>query len=412
MQLPAHPDGGVQIGISDMLQWRLCPQRFEFGMRRHDEGGEAAESWSPANAYGSAVHHAVHLVNEGYSDEEAVAAAFALFRQWLGPTEVTMLHHDLQTYRQRDPQGVRTLVSEEDWSFPLFEHPTCGTVWFRFRLDRLYQRLDNPNRLIHLDYKTSKWIKTRDEVDKDLQLWAYNVAIYKVIAELYPELEGVTLEQIYDQLRYGQEPTRKSAGQRAEMETWMVAVVKAMIEDTELEPTYNQFCPWCDLKMDCPVVRDGLTDYATARIAALAPREPKIKKNGEPSKVLGPPQLDPTRFGEYVRELPKVKRSTQVLKTFDENVREALKLMPSDVLGEYTSDDAPRGYTVNQRSQKRFTREGLKEAHAEMGDDFYDAVSLTTASLDRFYGDDKDSIERVTQHQIEAAAYEVVEPLK
>ena len=51
MQLPAHPDGGVQIGISDMLAWRACPQRFVFGMRRHDEGGESPESWSPANAW-------------------------------------------------------------------------------------------------------------------------------------------------------------------------------------------------------------------------------------------------------------------------------------------------------------------------------------------------------------------------
>lgn len=412
MQLPKRPDGGVEIGISDILQWRLCPQRFEFGMRRHDEGGEAPESWSPANAYGSAVHLAVHLLDEGATEEEAVQAAVAKFRQWLGPVEVALLYHDLETYRSRDPQGVLTLVSEEDWSFPLFTHPVQGVVWFRFRLDRLYQRKDAPNRLIHLDYKTSKWIKTEKEVDEDLQLWGYNVGIHEVIADLYPELENVQLEQIYDQLKAGQVPTRKSDGQRRTMKAWMIAVIKAMIDDTELEPTYNEFCPWCDLKMDCKVVRDELTDFATAKIAALAPRNPKLKKDGTESKVLGRPELDPTRFGEYVALLPKVKRAGQVLKAFDEEVRKAIKDIPTEELASYVSSEAPQGYTPTQRTRKKFTAEGLRLAHEEMEDDFYAAASLSAEALNRLYGDEKDKVAVVLQHQVEGEGYVVVEPLK
>jgi hypothetical protein len=285
-------------------------------------------------------------------------------------------------------------------------------VWFRFRLDRLYQRDDAPNRLIAVDYKSSKWIKTRAEVDKDLQMWAYNVGIHEVVADLYPELEDVQLEQIYDQLRAGQEPTRKSAGQRQEMKKWMIAVVTAMLEDEELAPTYNQFCPWCPLKMDCPVVRDELTDYASARIALLAPRNPKLKTDGTESKVLLPPALDPARFNEYVAELPKVKRARQVLKAYEETVREALKLLPQAELAEYVSTEAPNGYRVTQRDRSKFNAEGLRIAHEEMGDDFYEVASLSAEALKRFYGDEKDRIEEITCHQVKGAAFEVVEPVK
>lgn len=413
MQLPAHPSGdGVQIGISDILAWRACATRMEFGMRRHDEGGEAPESWSPANAYGSACHHAIQLVDEGYSDADAVQDAFARFSSWLDPADIGMLHHDLQTYRNRDPKGVRTLVSEEDWSFPLFVHPKLGTVWFRFRLDRLYQRIDAPQRLIAVDYKTSKWVKTREEVDKDLQMWAYNVGIHEVIADLYPELEDVQLDQIYDQLRAGQEPTRKSPSQRQEMKRWMIAAVTAMIDDDDLAPSYNQFCPWCPLKMDCTVVRNELTDYATARIALLAPRRPKTLKDGGESKVLGPPELDPRRFDEYVAELPKVKRAQQVLEKYEKTVREALKELPAAQLAQLRSTEAEKGYEVDHRSRNRFMPDGLRLAHEEMGDDaFYQCADLSKASLERFYGDGG-AVEEIARHQIKGSGFDVVVPIK
>jgi hypothetical protein len=32
---------GWAVGISDILQWRDCPERFVFGMKRHTEGARA-----------------------------------------------------------------------------------------------------------------------------------------------------------------------------------------------------------------------------------------------------------------------------------------------------------------------------------------------------------------------------------
>lgn len=405
MKLPNN-----EIGISDILAWRECPARFVFGMKRHDEAGESPESWSPANAYGSAIHEAIHLLDDGSTEQEAVQAAFAQFSQWLGPDDVQMLYDDLETYLQRDQHRVRTLVSERDYRFPLFEHPTAGQIYFRFRLDRLYQSLDDPNLLIHVDYKSSKWVKSKEDVHKDLQLWAYNVGIHEFIEDVYPEIETPRVEQVYEQLRFGQEFTRKNDAQRQRMRTWLIAAITALIDDDELAPKFNEFCPWCPIKMDCPVVQHELTDWARARIAALMPREPKLKKDGTPSKVLGPPMLDPTRMAEYVELLPDVKRAEQVLKAFRDSVGEVLKDLPEDRRNEYRSREAPNGYTTDHRDRKQFGPIGIRLAAEEMGEDFWAAASLSAKAVRDIYGDDKEKIEEILRHQVEGSGFDVVIP--
>src|SRR5438270_9268905 len=86
--------------------------------------------------------------------------------------------------------------------------------------------------------------------------------------------------------------------------------------------------------------------------------------------------------------------------------------LPISQLAEYVSTEAPAGYKVSQRSRSRFTAEGLRIAHEEMGDDFYMVVTLSGEALKRHYGDEKDRIEEITRHQIDGPAFEVVEPVK
>lgn len=396
---------GWAIGISDILQWRDCPERFMFGMQRH-LGGDRPESWSPANAYGSAIHDCIHDLDEGASETEAVQAAFARYSQWLEPTDISRLYDDMRIYQERDMLGVRTVAAEEDMRFPLFVH-NGQQIYFRFKLDRLYQRLDDESKFILVDYKSSKWVKSADEVNGDLQMWAYNVGVH----ELFPECDD--LLQIYEQLSFGQEPTRKSAEQREEMRRWLITAITAMIEDTDLEPKFNEWCPWCPLKMDCDVVQHQLTDWAKTRIAALAPREPKLKKDGTPSKVLGPPKLDPSRLGEYVELLPDIKRATQVLEAFVDTVNKAMKEMPDGSLAELTTRDAPRGLIKNQRSNRKFTPTALRNLADELGPDFFYLATVSIAAVERFYGKEaKDQIESIVGRAEKTPGAIVIEPIR
>jgi hypothetical protein len=209
-----------EVGISDILQWRDCAARMEFGMRRHTQG-DPPESWSPANAYGSAVHDAIEQLEDGATEDEAVQYAFGRYSKWLEPGDVSLLYDDLRLYVERDEIGVRTIVAEQDHRFPLFEYKG-ETIFFRFRLDRLYQRLDDERMFIGIDYKTSKWAKSQAEVDEDLQMWAYNVGIFEFLADVYPEIEDPQLVQVYDQLRYGRASAsaRRSSTPSGSASTW------------------------------------------------------------------------------------------------------------------------------------------------------------------------------------------------
>lgn len=404
MKLPAHPRGGVQIGISDVLQWRACAMRMQFGMRRH-ESGEPPESWSPANAYGSAVHLCLELLDDDASPEEAAQAALAAFKQWIEPSDLTRLHEDMEKYLARDMIGVRTLLNEDEISVPLFEHPTVGPVWFRARIDRLYQSLDDPALLFHIDYKSSKWPKGHEEVAKDEQLWAYNWSIVEWFLDLYPEIEpeDVRLLQTYDQLRYGQIPTQKGPAQRQEIKRWLIAAVTAIIEDEDALPTFNEFCPWCPLKMDCPVVAHELTDWALTKIAALMPREERRNKDGSLSKRQGKVLLDHERIGEYVESLHDVTRARQVLEGFENEVKAVLKEMPDSELSRL-------GKRKSERSRRAFTTEAKRRVVEAVGlTPALMMFDLSLASVERFYGDSHDDAARILALAETQAGYTVVE---
>lgn len=401
MKLPNN-----EIGISDILQWRDCPARFTFGMRRHEETGAPPESWSPSNAYGSAIHDCIHALDQGATHDEAVQAAFARYSNWLEPGDLSRLYEDMKVYEERDVLGVRTIVAEEDLRFPLFVYKG-EQIYFRFRLDRLYQRIDDDSKFIAVDYKSSKWVKSADEVDEDLQMWAYNVGIH----EIYPECDD--LLQIYEQLIFGQEFTRKNDAQRQEMKRWLIAAVTAIIEDDELAPKFNEWCPWCPLKMDCSVVQYELTAWAQARIAAIAPRKPKMKKDGTPGKQMGKPELDPARFNEYVDLLPDVRRARQVLEAFEEAVKAAMKEIPDTSLTELKSREAPKGYRKDTRSRRTFTPTALQKIYEELGADFFHMASLSNAAIERHYGKGaSDEIEAVMAYAERGGGYTVVEPIR
>lgn len=403
MKLPAHPKGGVQIGVTDILKWRECPARMEFGMRRHAEG-DPPESWSPENAYGSAVHLCLKLLDDGYPEEDCARAALREYRQWLEPRDLTQLHEDMGRYLERENVGVRTLLNESEISIPLFEHPAAGPVWFRARIDRVYQSLEEPTLLFHRDFKSSKWPRSHEEVAKDIQLWAYNWSIVAWFVDLFPEFEedDVQLLQVYDQLNYGEIPTQKTPAQRQEIKRWLIEAISAIIDDEEAEPTFNEWCPWCPLKMDCPVVQYQLTDWARAKIAALMPREERLNKDGSVSKRPGRVMLDPDEIEEYVEMLPMIHRAQAVLKTFEDEVRGTLVRMPDSELARLGKKKVERSKRVFSTEAKRRIVEHVGLTRALM------MFELSLEGVKRFYGGDKGAADQISELAEKQRSYTTV----
>jgi hypothetical protein len=377
LQLPDN-----SIGISDIEAYRECARRMSFGMRRHTGPGEQDDSRTPeaavsgavwARGYGSAVHELLHEVEDGWDDDSAVQRAWNRYGRYLEPEDIDLLRDDLAIYRNRDLPNTRLVVAEEDLRVPLLIH-NGEQIYFRCRLDRLYERLDAPGTYVHIDYKSSKWAKSAAEVQSDRQLWSYNWAIH----EYFPECDR--LVQIYDQLRYGQETTRKTDDQRRQIRDWLVAQVTTILEDRDwqpdglLVPTFNEWCPWCPIMESCPVVPQ-LTTWAATRIATLAPERPKLKQDGTESKRMEKVPLDPAMIEQYTAELAKSIRAVQVLERYNEQVKALLRDMPAD-------ERQALGFDLRHRANTAFTSEAARMLHDRLGDRFYELVKLTKTAIE------------------------------
>lgn len=368
------------IGISDILNFRECPQRMIFGMRRHlpiperlrlfdDDRDEPPESIDWTNVYGSAVHHAIHLVTTGASHDDAIDETMILYGTYLLPEDIMLMREDLETFETRRPKGVSLVASERDMRVPLFV--ADGTqIYFRFKLDALWRLDSNPSVFVHWDYKSSKWRRTPPEIHKDLQFWAYNWGIH----EYWPECRH--LIQNYDQLRFGVTPTTKNDEQRAAMKQWLIDMVTLIMNEQEFRPKLNDFCRYCPLVIECREPRRA-TKYTKGRLGLLAP----LRKDGR--KVRVEFFEDSDTIEELIsKDLPGMIRVRKII----EHVEKALK----ETLGEMPIEDRERlGWEMKDRRSKTITPDGLRELHQLIGDEFYQLVGLTASKLEELYGKPK-----------------------
>lgn len=358
------------IGISDILAWMDCPRRMSFSMKRWTDSGEPPEA-AIQHAYGSAIHDVLHAIEKGgLSDDLAIQLAFDKWGWALGPEELERLKKDIGIYREREVVGVNTIMNEDELRVPLMEREG-RIIYFRGKIDRLYNFKANAGLFLHKDYKSSAWRKTEAEVHEDLQLWSYNWALF----EFLPQIER--LMQRYDQLNYGEVSTEKSDAQRRWIAEWLRRQVTAILNDESwdpsdglLEPRFNDWCPWCPIMESCAVIPQ-LTDFAAQRIALLSPHTVQVAKVG----------LDATGIETYVKQLDAVGTAKKTLDVYEKRVKELIRALPS-------SQQQVLGWKVSPRHGNTWDEEALRYAHEILGDDFYRVVSLTKKRLDSLFDDD------------------------
>lgn len=377
-----------EIGISDILDFRECAQRTAFKMRRHTplperfqifegEKDEPPEAINWTNVYGSAVHDAIAIVErESVSDDAAIQRIWPEYQHWLDPNDLDLMRQDLETYHTRTQLGYRLVANERDMRVPLFVYQGDKVpemkgrqIYFRFKVDALYQSMTNAGVFLTRDYKSSKWPKTEEEIHSDIQQWAYNFGLH----EMYPEIESLT--QLYDMLRFGVTPTHKNAVQRQQIKAWLIKQVTAIIEDDALKPRQNDWCYTCPILMDCRVTHMS-APYWKQRLAALAPE----RKDGR--KIIVQLTDDDREFEQYTEIVPQMKSVMKMMERYVEAVEEAVRHMPADRQREL-------GATLAKpRTLKVFDADALRRVHAMHGDDFYQLVGITQKAVDEFFGAD------------------------
>lgn len=363
------------IGISDILDWRECPRRMQHGMRRHVvlPNGQKDEppghtDWT--NAYGSAIHDAIHIVETvGCDNDEAVDVIWPKYATYLAPDELALLKEDMDTYRGDTPTGMELIAAERDVRVPLLVYEGVQ-VYFRFKIDALYRRIQDHTAFYQRDYKSSKHRRSQADVDKDPQMWAYNFGIH----DLYPEC--ASLIQSYEQLRFGNLLTSKNGEQRQQMREWLERTVLAMIADTTHEPKQNEWCPYCPLVLTCDQTKRA-TRYWRGRLAVLAP----MTLEGRKTKIAFGSEADDLEY--MMREvLPQIIRTRKHIEAAEKGLKALIEGL--------TNEERERlGWKLAERKVKVTDPEGLRMIHEAMGDAFYEVISLVGGKVETVLGKPK-----------------------
>lgn len=119
-----------------------------------------------------------------------------------------------------------------------------GKYIFRGYIDKILQ--PDENTLMIIDYKTSFVAKTQNELDEDLQLSGYNLAI----RSMFPYVENVIVGLNY--LR--KDTTVYSTRTWLDAETtrkYLLTLFKKIEQDDSPVQTKNQYCAWCECKEEC-----------------------------------------------------------------------------------------------------------------------------------------------------------------
>ena len=370
------------IGISDLIAWRDCPRRMSFSMRRWTEDGDPPEATNESNAYGTAIHEVFRLLEvENLNDDEAIQRAFDQYGGHLWPHDLVRLKKDVAIYHERDPLHVRLIGAEVDVRVPLLKW-NGKTIYFRGQIDRLYERLDQPGRFIHRDYKSSKWPKTQAEVNEDLQMWAYNWLIH----EYWPECEDIL--QVYDQLEAGEIETRKSEHQRREIREWIKRQTMAVLNDDPadgqgdglLKPKFNDWCPYCPIAESCEVPAQ-LSPFAKDRMDAL-------------SEIGDDEPIDLERVRRYVDDLADAETARKLLERYEKKVKALVKELPPD-------DQERLGFGSYRRNNTVWSSDALEAIYELLGPEFFSLASLSKGRIEDYLAGDPrlDAVQRLARKE-------------
>jgi len=137
------------------------------------------------------------------------------------------------------------LAVEKKFRIPVGEFEVLGYI------DRIDRVDDDTIRVI--DYKTNRLIFSRDEVESDLQLSVYQMAV----RELFPEFDNVELE--FHMLRHGARLKTSRTDEQLEDARAFIEMIGRHIESaTEWPANLGPNCVYCDVASECPAYHRAL----------------------------------------------------------------------------------------------------------------------------------------------------------
>lgn len=291
---------------SRLETYRQCPQKFKFsyidqipsslegieafmGSRVHEALEKLYTSLKFASpmsledllahyrqAWEKEWHEGVQIVREGMTPDMYLA---------LGEQCLSDYYHRYDPFKQSRTLGIEYPVRfnlDDDGNYAMqgyldrLSQPEAGILW------------------IH-DYKTKGFFPTQQDLDADLQLAYYQMAIQK----FWPDTKEVLL--IWHYLIFDQEfHSRRTADQIEALRQETIVLIQEIEAATEFPPKKSGLCHWCEYQSICPLFRHlyetktlAKNDYEkeagvslAGRLVALQAEEADIKREMEKVKSM------------------------------------------------------------------------------------------------------------------------------
>lgn len=234
----------LYLSKSSLETYVACASKFD---RRYVQKlpGFQAEKDRQASLFGNLIHS----ILEEYFKKEKKVDLEELYKEEFSKSDITSQEFFflgsrlLADYAKSVDKGNKVLSLEQ--GFQLYLGNGTPVKGFIDRIDELSE-----DEIEIVDYKTGySPPMTGEELEKDLQLGIYNLAVN----QLYPKYKKVKLS--LDYLHYGRVSCYRSPQQLKDLEDYLGAmyskIITAIEEKKEFKTTVNSYCSFCDYKKDC-----------------------------------------------------------------------------------------------------------------------------------------------------------------
>lgn len=249
---------------------------FKLGIAVHESLAKAGEIWMEKGKFTA---DDIRVIKDEY---RTVAAREGLQNMSIYDDGLEMVLNKLDGF------DVGKIVTIED----SFKVATPDGVTIIGAMDRVVE-LDEDTVLI-MDYKTSKYHLTQDELKSDIQL-----SMYDLVGSIkYPNYKRMILS--LDYLRDEPVYTYRTIKERQTFSKYLTSVYGEMlkIEEKDAKPALNDMCNWCDY-------RDNCVDYKNTLNQTI------FKKN-----------LNEYSDDELVEEYLNVKNRSRILYEYEKQLKD------------------------------------------------------------------------------------------
>jgi len=257
-----EPFKNAYLSVSRIKQYEKCPLAFKMGYIDHIDGWHEKE----AADFGKVIHEAMERIFNWVDAEEVIGSVpdEVIIREYrmafskaeghvVGEAKYREGLELVRAYFRVNQQVSYLEVVATEQEFTLDIESDDGSA--RFKVTGVIDRIDRvgPKRVRVIDYKTNRFLYTREELDTDLQMSIYGTAV----KQLWPWAEEV--EYGFDMLRHStRQWTRRTQQQLNEAADYIIAMGTRIESTLEFPPNLNPLCPWCDRREHCKTYNDAV----------------------------------------------------------------------------------------------------------------------------------------------------------